>query len=202
MSNRVAHHPVLPLILERWSTRAFDPAAPIRRWELACLFEAARWAPSAFNVQPWRFIFALRDEPGWSEMRDLLIPFNQGWASSAGALVCICSETDVPGKNDGERQPSYSHSFDTGAAWALFSMQATSLGLSTHAMTGFDVERAKNELKLPSNVRPEAFIAVGHAGKVDALPDFLRARDVPSDRHAIETFVFEGLYGNAVAPAE
>lgn len=195
MNTRVSHHPILPLILERWSTRAYDRAAPVGREELAVLFEAARWAPSSFNIQPWRFVFALRGDAGWDAMLDLLIPFNQGWANAAGALICICSEVDVATKTPGERQPSYSHSFDAGAAWALLALQASSIGLSTHAMTGFDVERAKSVLQLPPNVRPEAIIAVGREGSRADLPDGLRERDVPSDRRPLETFVYEHSFG-------
>jgi nitroreductase len=195
MNTRVAHHPILPLILERWSSRAYDFSAPVRREELAVLFEAARWAPSSFNIQPWRFVFALRGNAGWEPMLDLLIPFNQSWAAAAGALICICSEVDVPTKTPGERQPSYSHSFDAGAAWAMLAIQASSVGLGTHAMTGFDVERAKRVLQLPHNVRPETIVAVGRAGVRDNLPEALRERDVPSSRQQIETFVFEHTYG-------
>ncbi|MDP9896857.1 nitroreductase [Variovorax boronicumulans] len=198
MNIRVARHTILPMILERWSPRAFDPSQPILRSELATLFEAARWAPSAFNVQPWRFIFALRDDPGWDAMVELLIPFNKSWAASASALVCVASQTDAPGKTPTERFPSYSHSFDAGAAWAFLALQAHSMGLCTHAMTGFDVERAKTVLRLPANVRLDAIVAVGHQGPGDHLPEELRSRDIPSDRQSIEEFVFEGTFDTPI----
>jgi nitroreductase len=198
MTTRVANHPILPLILERWSPRAFDQAARVERAELAVLFEAARWAPSAFNVQPWRFVFALREGPGWKFLLDSLIPFNKSWAASASALICVASQTDAPGKNPGERFPSYSHSFDAGAAWALLALQAHSMGLRTHAMTGFDVERVTNALQLPPNMRPEAVVAVGRAGSADQLPEALRDRDVPSDRLAMAELVFEGHFGGSM----
>jgi nitroreductase len=197
VNTRVSRHPILPLILERWSSRAYDRSAPVDREELAVLFEAARWAPSSFNIQPWRFVFAVRGDAGWDAMLNLLIPFNQGWVGAAGALICICSEVDVATKTPGERQPSYSHSFDAGAAWALLALQASSVGLVTHAMTGFDVERAKSILQLPANVRPEAMIAVGREGSRADLPEGLRERDVPSDRHRLETFVYEHTFGTA-----
>ena len=197
MNTRAARHPILPLILDRWSPRAYDSSAHVSRNELAALFEAARWAPSSFNVQPWRFVFALRADAGWQAMLDLLIPFNRSWAEAAGALVCICSEVDVPTKTPGERQPSYSHSFDAGAAWAMLALQASSVGLGTHAMTGFNVDRAKSVLQLPRNVRPEAIIAVGRAGSPANLPEALREREVPSNRQQIETFVYEHTYGTA-----
>ncbi|MDP9932787.1 nitroreductase [Variovorax paradoxus] len=128
-------------------------------------------------------------------MKDVLIPFNQSWAGSAGALICVVSQADAPGNSPGERFPSYSHSFDAGAAWALLALQAHSLGLSTHAMTGFDVERCKTVLKLPINMRPEAIVAVGRAGSADHLPEGLRERDAPSGRQAIEELVYEGTFG-------
>ncbi len=197
MNTRVANHPILPLILDRWSSRAYDTNAPVKREELAVLFEAARWAPSAFNVQPWRFVFALRGDAGWEAMLDLLIPFNKGWAEAAGALICICSEVDTPTKTPGQRQPSYSHSFDAGAAWAMLALQASSLGLGAHAMTGFNTDAARSVLHLPDNVRPEAVIAVGRSGSAAELPEGLRERDVPSDRHRIDTFVYEHTYGTS-----
>ena len=197
MNKRVAQYPILPMILDRWSTRAFDPSTEVSTGELAVLFEAARWAPSAFNVQPWHFVYALRGKQNWEAMKDLLIPFNQAWAACAGALVCVCSETDAPGKAAGERVPSYSHSFDTGAAWAMFALQAHSTGLSTHAMTGFDVDRAQRELGLPTNVRPEAIVAVGRPGASSNLATGLRERDIPSDRRQIESFVHRGTFSTA-----
>ena len=197
MNTRVANHPILPLILDRWSSRAYDTSAPVKREELAVLFEAARWAPSAFNVQPWRFVFALRGDAGWEKMLDLLIPFNKGWAEAAGALICICSEVDTPTKTPGQRQPSYSHSFDAGAAWAMLALQASSLGLGAHAMTGFNTDAARSVLQLPDNVRPEAVVAVGRSGSAAQLPEGLRERDVPSDRNRIDTFVYEHTYGTS-----
>jgi nitroreductase len=197
MNKRVAQYPVLPLILDRWSTRAFDPSAEVQAEELSALFEASRWAPSAFNVQPWRFVYALRGRKGWASMLDLLIPFNRSWAASAGALVFACSETDVADKVTGARVPSYSHSFDAGAAWAMFALQAHSMGLSTHAMTGFDAEAAQRVLRLPSNVRPEAVVAVGRPGSPSSLPSGLRERDVPSDRRKIGSFCFEATFSTA-----
>ncbi len=195
---RIANHPIMPLILERWSTRAFDPSAEVSYEQLAILFEAARWAPSAFNQQPWHFIFSLRDGRGWEGIRDLLIPFNRSWASSASALICVCSEIDAPGKQPGERFPSYSHSFDSGAAWALLALQAQRLGLNTHAMSGFDIDRAGAILRLPANLKPEAIIALGRAVDPCNLPEELRKREVPSNRKPIEDFVYEANFEQPV----
>jgi nitroreductase len=97
MNTRAARHPILPLILDRWSPRAYDSSAHVSRPELAALFEAARWAPSSFNVQPWRFVFALRADAGWQAMLDLLIPFNRSWAEAAGALVSAYARSDATG---------------------------------------------------------------------------------------------------------
>jgi nitroreductase len=192
-TGRIADHPILPQILERWSRRAFDPHHALTDEALNSLFEAARWAPSAFNLQPWRFVLARRGELGWSKMLEALIPFNKGWARHASALVYACSEVDAPGK-DGSRQPLYSHSFDAGAAWAFLALLASALGLNTHAMTGFDPAAAHIAVDAPSNVRIDAVIAVGAPGDRTKLAEGLRERN-PSGRNPISSFVFAQTFG-------
>ena len=189
---RAAAHAIDPLFLERWSTRAYD-GAPMPQADLDTILEAARWAPSAFNFQPWRFLYAHRGSEHWNRYLDLLIPFNRDWAQYASVLLFILSDTqmDRPG---GEPSASYSHSFDAGAAWALLALQATRLGYHAHGMTGVDFAAAGESLGVPARFRIEAAAAIGRRGDLSVLPESLQARDVPSERKPIAEFAFDGLY--------
>jgi len=188
-NGRRAGHPIDPLFLERWSPRAFT-GEPIPLEILMTMFEAARWAPSSYNVQPWRFLFALRDTPDWPRFLALLIEFNQSWAKNASALVIVVSATTMR-QGDAEL-PSHSHSFDAGAAWAQLALQATRLGWQAHAMVGFDQARATAELNVPDGFRVEAAIAIGRPGDPASLPEKLRARETPSDRKPLAEIALEG----------
>ncbi len=178
-----------PLFLERWSPRAFDGTS-ITEDQLLTLFDAARWAPSAFNYQPWRFIYTQRDSTVWQEFLDLLLPFNQAWVKDAAALIFLLSDTQIVSPGGAEAKPAGSNSFDTGAAWALLALQARRLGLHTHAMGGFDQEKARRYFDLSDRYRIEAAIAVGHQGDPAGLPEQLQAREFPSDRLPVEALAF------------
>ncbi|MBV9931533.1 MAG: nitroreductase family protein [Alphaproteobacteria bacterium] len=193
MSTRQPDHPIDPLFLERWSPRAFDPA-PIPEADLHSLFEAARWAPSAFNSQPWRFLYARRGDDDWPLFLSLLIPWNQGWAHAAAALVYILSDTLPFAGKDGAPAPSLTHSFDAGAAWACLALQATKLGYQAHGMSGIELERARVELRVPERFRIEAAVAVGRLGDPAALAGKLRDREVPSGRRPLAETVFHGRF--------
>ncbi len=190
---RAATRAVDALFLERWSPRAFD-ASTIPHEDLETLFDAARWAPSAFNAQPWRFLYAHRDGADWPLFLGLLLPFNAAWAAQAGALVFILSDTliELPGKE--APQPSGTHSFDTGAAWALLALQATRLGYHSHGMAGFDHERARTELAVPDRFRIEAAVAIGRLADKSVLPEALQAREQPSGRKEPDEFAFAGRF--------
>jgi nitroreductase len=189
-SGRSAAHDIHPAFLGRWSPRAFtDEAIPVPT--LMQLFEAAHWAPSAFNLQPWRFVYARRGGPGWDDLLGLLIPYNQAWAHRAAALIFIASATERT-RSDGEREAIYSHSFDAGAAWGYLALQAHHLGWAAHGMTGFDHERCYEVLGAPrADYRVEAAIAVGRVGDPGLLPESYQAREAPSAREPVETLVFE-----------
>jgi nitroreductase len=191
-AHRTADHPIDPIILERWSPRAFDQSA-VTTDELFTLFEAARWAPSAFNSQPWRFVYALRDTPEWEQLLSALLPFNAAWAQHASALVFILSDTlfTPPGKT--EPQPATTASFDTGAAWGVLALQATRLGLHLHAMAGFDRDRAAEVLHSSARHHIEAAVAIGRIGDADSLPEALRAREFPSPRKPLSEIAFHGI---------
>ncbi|MBI2771940.1 MAG: nitroreductase family protein [Burkholderiales bacterium] len=189
MSNeRIADAPIDSQFLDRWSPRAFDTSFTLTEVGLAPLFEAARWAPSAFNWQPWRFAFALRQEPGWADFVDLLMPFNAMWAKNASALIFVTSETQIKKPMDEELSPSHSHAFDTGAACALLALQARREGLYTHTLNGIHMDRVKTRLGVPATQRVEAAIAVGKLGDRASLPERLQARETPSSRKPVAEF--------------
>ena len=191
--SRAVTRAVDPLFLERWSPRAFDGSA-IPQADLDTIFDAARWAPSAFNYQPWRFLYAHRDTPDWPRFLDLLLPFNQQWVQHAGALIYILSDTVMQSPGSDEAKPSHSHSFDAGAAWALLALQATRLGYHSHAMTGVDFDRARAELAVPDRFRIEAAVAIGRQGDKSILPEALQARETPSGRNEIADFATAGNF--------
>ncbi|NKF21728.1 nitroreductase family protein [Solimonas marina] len=192
-NHRSADHPIDLVFLERWSPRAFAPDA-ITQDELMTLFEAARWAPSSYNSQPWRFVYARRDTPHWARLLGVLNEFNQSWAQHAAAIAVIASKKTMalPGKSD--EVPSHSHSFDAGAAWASLALQAAKLGWQAHGMVGIDFARAASELKIPDSYRIEAAFAIGKPGDKSQLPEALQARETPSPREPLAKTVFEGVF--------
>jgi nitroreductase len=193
MTGRTADHAVEPMFLERWSPRAFT-GEPIPDEVLMSLFEAARWAPSAFNVQPWRFVYARRDTPAWDKLFAVLIPYNQAWVKNASVLMFVVSDRfrRAEGK---EPQPVYSHSFDAGAAWAYLALQASRMGWAAHGMSGFDVLGAYAVMEIPeAEYRVEAAIAVGRPTGAETLEEPYRSREVPSPRKPVSSFVFEGVF--------
>ena len=194
MSPRQPDHEIDPLFLERWSPRAFD-GSDIPDEELLAMFEAARWAPSAFNSQPWRFLYAKRGDPDWARFLSLLIPWNQGWAHSASVLVYILSDSlPFTDKETGAPAGSHTHSFDAGAAWVSLALQATRMGYHAHGMSGIQYELARAELAIPERYRLEAACVIGRIGDPAQLDDKLRARESPSGRKPIEEFVFRGNF--------
>jgi nitroreductase len=181
--------PILDLIRKRWSPRAFDPA-PIPRETLRALFEAARWAPSSNNAQPWRYIVAESEE-----MRARVAPIFMGrnplWAPKAPLLVCIAAQVLF---EDGK--PNRHAWYDTGQATALLTVQATSMGLYVHQMAGFDTVKARELFALPDGVEPIAMMAIGGPGDASTLPEPLRGREsAPRVRRAQSDFVFAGTWG-------
>jgi nitroreductase len=198
MTSRQPAHPVDPLFLARWSPRAFDASA-MPEHDLMTMFEAARWAPSAFNSQPWRFLYARRDDPDWPLFLSLLIPWNQGWAHSASVLVYVLSDMLPFAAKDGAPAPSHTHSFDAGAAWACLALQATKLGYHAHGMSGIELDRARVELRVPERFGIEAAVAIGRIGDPATLPEKLRAREAPSDRRPLNEIVFHGPFPACLA---
>jgi nitroreductase len=190
-NSRTADHPIDPLFLERWSPRAFTDA-PISEHDLLTLLEAARWAPSSFNSQPWRFLYARRHTQYWPQFLGLLSDYNQSWARNAAALLILVSKTTLLPRGAETEVPSYTHSLDAGAAWANLALQATRSGWAAHGMAGFDVPRTAVELGVPAGYRVEAAIAIGRPGDKAILPEPLRAREQPSDRLPLSQLAWEG----------
>ncbi len=193
VTNRAPEHPAERVFVDRWSPRGFS-AENIPDPVLRGFFEAARWAPSAFNSQPWRFLYALRGEPEFATFLAPLIEFNRGWAQHAAALVYLVSKKDFtpPGKT--EPQFSRTHSFDAGAAWANFANQAALGGWATHGRSGFDVDAARKALGVPDGFAVEIAIAVGRKGDGAHLAPGLLQREQPSDRSSVSDFVQHGLF--------
>jgi nitroreductase len=194
MTDRRADHPIDPLFLERWSPRAFD-GSEVPDADLAAMFEAARWAPSAFNSQPWHFLYAKRGDSNWERFLALLIPWNQSWAHTASVLVYIVSDSlPFTDKKTGAPAPSTTHSFDAGAAWVSLALQATRMGYRAHGMSGIQYELARAELALPERYQLNAACVIGRIGDVAQLDEKLQAREHPSDRKPQSAFVHAGSF--------
>ena len=186
--HRKPEHPVDPLFLARWSPRAFTGEV-IEEKELMSLFEAAKWAPSSYNNQPWRFVYALRESKFWQPFFDLLIPFNQSWADKSAALVIIVSK-----KTHENGKPSVSHSLDTGAAYMNLCLEATLRQIAVHPMEGFDYEKAGKLIGLPKDHVVEAMLAIGKKAPKEFLSDELLEREFPKGRKPLAETVFEGKF--------
>ncbi len=187
---RSTSFPIDAQFTNRWSPRAFTGEAMPAETLLGFL-EAARWAPSASNVQPWRFAYALAGTPGFETLLRGLVPFNQTWASKASALVVVLSETTSVAPGQTEAKPNVWHAFDAGAAWMNFALQAHLAGWITHAMGGFVETDLRASLNLPETVAIHAVVAVGRQGDKASLPEMLQARELPNGRKALAELVRE-----------
>lgn len=188
---RTAHPRIEKLIVERWSPRAFD-GAEIPQEDLDVIFEAAGWAPSAYNVQPWTFLYARNGDANWDLFLSQLVEFNQGWARNASALVFVVSDRFM--RSDKGNSENHSHSFDAGAAWALAALQAQAMGYHTHGMTGIKFGEAEAALGVPEDHRLEAAFAIGRQAPKDILPEFLQEREVPSARKPVREITRAGKF--------
>jgi nitroreductase len=190
MSTRQPDHPVEPLFTERWSPRAFDRSV-MPDADLFTVFEAARWAPSAFNAQPWRLLYAKRESADWERFVGLLMPFNQVWARNASVLAYILSDTLFEG-TDGEAGAVAHAQLRCRRGVGAMALQATALGYHAHGMAGVEWDEVRTELRVPERFRVEAGLAIGRIASPDTLDEKLRAREVPSGRMPIGAFAFAG----------
>ena len=189
--DRAAETPVSSLFIGRWSSRAMT-GEPIPDDVLFALFEAARFAPSSNNSQPWRFAFARRGEPDFDKFVGCLNDGNRVWAKDASALVLIASKSAYTPAGKTEQSISSCASFDTGAAWASLAFQAALLGWTTRAMGGFDKDRARIAAHAPDGLKLEAMIAIGRRGDVSSLPADRQPLEKPNARKSIAEIVFAG----------
>ena len=188
-SQRVAEFEVAEQFINRWSPRAFT-GEEIPHSTLFSFFEAARWAPSASNEQPWRFIYSRRGDHSWPSFLEVLAENNRQWAQHASALVIIVSKKTRASRDTGEEIPSRSHSFDAGAAWANFALQASLAGWATHGIGGFDRDRSRELFQVPENYALEAAVAIGRKGPRENLSESLREREKPNGRLPLDKIVF------------
>ncbi len=186
---RHADFPIEPMLIDRWSPRAMSGEG-ISREELMRLFEAARWAPSSFNAQQWRALYADRETEHWQTFFDLLGEGNKVWAKNAAVLVVFISRTTF--EHNGK--PSITHSYDAGAAWENFALQGFQQNLVVHGMQGFDYERAREVLRIPQEFQVQAMAAVGRPASKEILPEKLQERENPNDRRKVSESVFEGPF--------
>jgi nitroreductase len=186
---RKPDHSVDEIFLNRWSPRAMT-GEPIPQEDLLSLFEAARWAPSSYNNQPWRILYATRSGEHWQQFLELLVEGNQVWARNAGALLLFLSKKTFTYNG----KPSITHSFDTGAAWENLALQGSLKGYVVHGMQGFDYERARTALSIPDDFQVEAMVAVGLPGSPEVLPEQLRSKEAPRDRRKLEETICAGPF--------
>ena len=187
---RKMEYSIDPLFIGRWSPRAMS-GEKIPREKLMSLFEAARWAPSSYNSQPWKFIFAEKDGKDWNNIFGLLAEFNQGWTINASALAVVVSKKTF----DKDGKYSRTHSYDAGAAWANLALQGHLMGLVVHGMSGFDYDKARKVLNVPEDHDVEAMFAVGRPGIKENLPQAMQQMEIPSTRKSVSEFAFEGRFG-------
>lgn len=186
---RKPEYPVDSLFPRRWSPRAMS-GKPVAQDELMSLFEAARWAPSTYNEQEWRFVYAMRDTPAWEKLFGFLMEANQVWCKNAGVLILTCARKTFV--RNGKENPVCV--LDAGMALQNLHLQATIMGLVAHSMAGFGGDMARRELQIPDLFEIKAMTAVGRPGDPNALPDGVREMEKPSTRKPFDQFVREGVF--------
>ncbi len=186
---REVENDINPLFVNRWSPRAMS-GEEISHDDLMGLFEAARWAPSYYNNQPWRFIYAKRNTDHWQRLFSLLVEGNKTWAKNAAVIVVVISRKNF----EFNEKPAITHQFDAGAAWENLALEATSRELVTHEMQGFDFNEARKVLGIPDSFDVMAMIAIGKLGQKENLPRDLQEREYPSNRKPLEEIVKEGKF--------
>jgi nitroreductase len=185
--HRKPDHPIHPLILNRWSPRSMT-GEHLAQEEIFSLFEAARWAPSSYNNQPWKFLYAKRDTAHWKTFFDLLVDFNKQWCQKAALLGLIASHKTFERNN----KPSPTHSLDAGAAWENLALEGTSRGLVVHGMEGFDYSKARKDLNIPESYEVLSMFAVGKRAPKEDLPEEMQRKETPASRKKVAEFAFEG----------
>ena len=188
--------PLVDALALRWSGRAYDRSRAVAREHLLALLEAARWAPSCFGDQPWRYIVCDRksDQAAWQSAFDCLVPGNQAWAAHAPVLMLSLADSLFAHNGKPNRWGQY----DTGAASMSLCVQATALGLMVHQMGGFDPDRARSTFGIPEQYVPMSMMTVGYQLAEKDLPAESRERELaPRERRALGQSFFAGCWGRA-----
>lgn len=188
-SARKSNYPINPLILNRWSPRSMTGEA-LNDDDIMSLFEAARWAPSSYNNQPWRFIYAKRNTEHWDRFFNLLAEGNKNWTKNAALLVVVISRKNF----EFNEKPAITHQFDAGSAWENLALEASSRGIVAHGMQGFDYEKAGVDLGVPHDFEVMAMIAIGKKGPIEILPPELHEKEKLTDRKPLKEIIMEGFY--------
>lgn len=189
--------PIDPTLANRWSGRAYDAAKAVSSEQLLALIEAARWAPSCYGDQPWRFVVwdKNNDSAAWQQAYECLSPGNQGWAQSAPVLFLVCADTLF----NHNQQPNRWAQYDTGAAAENLCLQATSMGLMAHQMGGFDVDKARVLFGIPAQYILMAMISVGYPAELSSLSGDAFTRETADRvRRPISALFFENSWGATV----
>lgn len=187
--NRVSDYPIQPFFLSRVSSRAFSEER-LTEEELMTIFEAARWAPSSYNNQPWRFIYVRRGESDWNLLFDTLVEFNKSWCKNADTLVLILSRKTFT-LNEKLAKTSQ---LDAGAAWMSLALEAHFQKVVAHGMEGFDYEAARKNLNVSDKYTIEAMAALGKQGDIDSLPEDLQEKEIPTLRKPLSEIISRGKF--------
>ena len=177
------------LILNRWSPRSMT-GETLSDDDIMSLFEAARWAPSSSNNQPWRFIYAKRNTEHWDRFFNLLMEGNKIWAKNAALLIVVISRKNF----EFNEKPAITHQFDAGSAWENLALEASSRGIVAHGMQGFDYKKAGVDLAIPPDFEVMAMIAIGKKGSTEILPPELQEKEKLTNRKPLKEIIMEGFY--------
>jgi len=193
----ITQQPIHDLIAQRWSGRAYDASQGVSKEQVISLLEAARWAPSCFGDQPWRYVVCNKADnlQAWQAAFDCLVPGNQSWAVNAPVLLLICADT-LFSHND---KPNKWAPYDTGAATENLCLQATALGLMAHQMGGFDADKARTTFNVPERYQILAMVTVGYQADVESLTGETKERETAArSRKALNELFFNGQWDQAI----
>ncbi|HYG24419.1 MAG TPA: nitroreductase family protein [Verrucomicrobiae bacterium] len=188
-AHRQPEFPIERLFIRRWSPRALSGESLTEK-EIMTLFEAARWAPSTYNEQEWRFLYARRESPHWQTFFDLLMDANKVWCSRAAVLSVVLARKTF--SRNGKPNPV--HLYDAGSAWENLALQATAMGIVSHGMAGFDFDKARIVLRVPDEFAVAAMFALGRPGDPEELPPDVREREQISSRRPVRESICEGPF--------
>jgi nitroreductase len=193
----ITQQPIHEVIANRWSGRAYDAGKPVSKEQVISLLEAARWAPSCFGDEPWRYVVCNKADnmPAWQAAFDCLVPGNQGWAVNAPVLLLICADTVF--RSNGK--PNKWAPYDTGASTENLCLQAAALGLMAHQMGGFDADKARATFKVPERYLILPMVTVGYQAAVETLPEDVKERELAArKRQPLGELFFDGAWENPI----